>query len=164
MRLAGGATIGKSFDDWIAKQEFVRIALAVVICIWLGRDVRRPSVAGPGAVLSWARCLGRRARWRRSQSSRAVGYLGQVSRWIKDGVCWQGTRDQRWRPFARGPQSGFSGVEEQRSWLCLAVYSMIVYLGTDRAGLVLNQTGRRSTGSPGGDDGEVVATLVRMKW
>ena len=55
------------------------------------------------------------------------------------------------------------GVEEQGELdLCDRVLTLRV-LG-HRAGLEWNQDGRWLTGSPDGDDGAVVAILVRMMW
>ena len=55
------------------------------------------------------------------------------------------------------------GVEEQGELdLCGRVLTLRV-LG-HRAGLEWNHDGRWLTGSPDGDDGAVVAILVRMKW
>ena len=90
-----------------------------------------------------------------------VGYLGRSLRQIKDGRCWQGLEDGGRLPEVR--RVVVLGVEEQGELdLCDRVLTLRV-LG-HRAGLEWNHDGRWLTGSPDGDDGAVVAILVRMMW
>ena len=72
-------------------------------------------------------------------------------------------RGSKMATFARGPQSGGTGVEEQGELVeCDRVLALRV-LG-HRASLEWNQDRRWLTGSPDGADGAVVAILVRMRW
>ena len=90
-----------------------------------------------------------------------VGYLGRGLWQIKDGRCWQGLEDGGRLPEVQGVV--VLGVEEQGELdLCGRVLTLRV-LG-HRAGLEWNHDGRWLTGSPDGDDGAVVAILVRMMW
>ena len=154
MRLGRAVRVGKRVPAKRSRSEFGQISQPLGAIFGL-TVMCGEGVAGPGAVVSWARCPGRRARWRCPKSSRGLSWarLGGSKRAF-------GGRGQKMEPFARSPQSGCSGVEEQGSWLCLIAYSLSVYLGTHRAGLVLNQTGRWLTGSPGGADGEVLVIFV----
>ena len=90
-----------------------------------------------------------------------VGYLGRSLWQIKDGRCWQGLEDGGRLPEVH--RVVVLGVEEQGELdLCGRVLTLRV-LG-HRAGLEWNHDGRWLTGSPDGDDGAVVAILVRMMW
>ena len=72
-------------------------------------------------------------------------------------------RGPKMATFARGPQSGSTGVEEQGE---LAVCDRALALRAlgHRASLEWNQDVRWLTGSPDGADRAVVAILVKMKW
>ena len=70
---------------------------------------------------------------------------------------------RRWRRLPKVHRVVVLGVEEQGELdQCDRVLTLRV-LG-HRAGLEWNHDGRWLTGSPDGDDGAVVAILVRMMW
>ena len=72
-------------------------------------------------------------------------------------------RDAKMATFARGPQSGSTGVEEQGELVeCDRVLALRV--PGHRASLEWNQDRRWLTGRPDGADGAVVAISVKMRW